>query len=57
MKPRKVVVMIEMTTAATLSALKSKQVWQDSGSEDFWDATFHQVQANVVKPEKGSKEQ
>ena len=47
MKPRKVIVTIEMTTDVKVDALRDKEAWK-------WRDTdiVHQIQVNVVKPVK-----
>lgn len=54
MRPRKVVVMIEMTTKESLLLLRHKGFWVDMLCDDCHDPEIHQVQVNVVK-EKGGK--
>lgn len=49
MKARRVIVTLELDTPATLELLRRKDTWQGFGE------TVIQVQANVIKPEKGKK--
>lgn len=55
MRPRKVVVMIEMTIDLSLQLLRDKGLWTDLLVDIDNNAIIHQVQANVVKVEKGGK--
>lgn len=57
MKPRKVVVMIEMTTTAPVAFLREAS-WNSGVRNMLWPikgVEIHQVQVNVVKEEGGGK--
>jgi len=55
MKPRKVVVTIELDTNIPIAILRNKDTWDwiSIGSKDV--AEIIQVQANVIKEEEGRK--
>jgi hypothetical protein len=49
MKPRRVIVTIEMTTSVSLKEIKSNYSQSTPGG---WDDKVHQVQVNVIKDKK-----
>ena len=51
MKPRRVVVQLELTTHIPLAELRSAGQWSQYLCLDE-DEAIHQVQCNVIKPEK-----
>lgn len=55
MKPRKVVVMLEMTTVEKLKHLRDKASWEGLLGQRGYRPDIHQTQANVVKPPKERK--
>lgn len=56
MKPRRVIVTLELTTNLTMDTLRYAPTWASMLHEEFdYDAEVHQIQANVVKAEKGGK--
>ena len=57
MKLRRVIVAIELDTPAPLKELREHSLWDDAIIGKWFDADtiIHQVQANVVKQEKGGK--
>jgi len=54
MKPRKVMVHLEMESDVSLSLLRDKTRWQDVVGDAFYDSenTLHQVTVQVVKEGK-----
>lgn len=53
MKPRRVLITLEVTTEKRLSTLRDKNWWRDSiGDEENQDLKIHQVQVNVIKEKK-----
>lgn len=54
MKPRRIIVTIEMDAKDKLSELRNKCMWQDTiDCGAYFDALVIQVQANIVKLERG----
>jgi len=51
MKPRRVIVTIEMTTDMPVKALRMKEIYKAPG----WQISIDQIQVNVVKDEKKKK--
>jgi hypothetical protein len=56
MKPRRLTVTVEMTTDAPRSDLvaRFKRVTCILGATNSWSAEVHQVQVNVIRPERTS---
>ncbi len=52
MKPRKVVVTLELLTDLPMVALKARVLWEAAVEAVLDDTTVEQVSANVVRPSK-----
>ena len=52
MKPRRVLVTLEIETDQELRDLKNHEWWNMHGLSNYWRVTAWQAQANVIKPEK-----